>query len=142
MREIKFRAWLPNRKIMGDVYKIGFFRERNPKVWFTEKSGMQWECGAILMQYTGLKDKNGKEIYEGDILRLCRDIFKEHKGNFVGVVNHDKNGFGFDYFKWIGDHSENPNKWPLLTSFIIYPYTECYEVIGNIYENSDLLGVR
>lgn len=141
MREIKFRAWDRKLLVMMEVRTWCLFEgtlhcvARNDD-GFIESS--EDEHGYEIMQFTGLKDKKGVEIYEGDILRLCRDIFKE-KGNYIGVIKWDMNGFGFDTFKWIGVHSEDVNKWPLLSQFIIYPYNECYEVIGNIYEHSELL---
>ena len=57
MREIKFRAWLLNEKRMH--YIDGFY---DPVMSYND------EETCIIMQYTGLEDKNGKEIYEGDIL--------------------------------------------------------------------------
>ncbi len=67
------------------------------------------EYPAVIMQYTGLKDKNGVEIYEGDVVSIGR---KEPE---IYVV------------KWIGQRF-----YPALTSFTV-------EVIGNIYENPELL---
>jgi len=62
MREIKFRVWNKDNKEMTNDIKVG---ER--RLLLFDKD--------ILMQYTGLKDKNGKEIYEGD---LCQVVFKDN----------------------------------------------------------------
>lgn len=73
----------------------------------------------ILMQYTGLKDKNGKEIYEGDIL----------KGTFYGFPMPE-----YDYvFQIYWDEKEKG----FMASY--FEPSEC-EVIGNIYDNPELLG--
>ena len=126
MREIKFRAWDEQNKIMhNEVEFIRSGTEGND--WILFKSDKQkLECGNVLnnpyfqqqikvMQYTGLKDKNGKEIYEGDIV----------KGNYlrgIGVVEWNKYFCKFDI-----SHRMN-----------ISPSDE-FEVIGNIYENPELL---
>lgn len=76
----------------------------------------------IVMQSTGLKDKNGKEIFEGDILR------RRH-GNPT-----EKNGHKYKVVRWIAN--------PCYNGFSIaspFEGTVKYEVIGNIYENPDLL---
>jgi len=83
-----------------------------------------------LMQFTGLKDKNGKEIFEGDIVRYILG-----KNTFTEVITYNKDlaGFGFlsisiddDYVFTLGELIENLD----LSSI---------EVIGNIYENPELL---
>ena len=62
MREIKFRAWGPNSKYMWSWEEL--IANNIPINWL---SGDPNFCGErVIMQYTGLKDKNGKEIYEGD----------------------------------------------------------------------------
>jgi len=70
------------------------------------------------MQYTGLKDKNGKEIYEGDIVKI------------EGFINHVV-GFEDGAFRWM-------NVGPYLPIAERISEREC-EVIGNIYENPELL---
>ena len=74
-------------------------------------------------QYTGLKDKNGKEIYEGDMLRIDKEdykyIVKFYDGCFVGVNKYDEH---YEQAKILGN---------------LFALER--EVIGNIYENSELL---
>lgn len=63
MREIKFRAWNPTKNRMSAPYEPlgnGYLNGTRPTFW---------PKNMVFMQYTGLRDKNGKEIYEGDILR-------------------------------------------------------------------------
>ncbi len=112
MREIKFRAWNIQQSKMIEVRKIDFIFYGNPSV-ISDVSYPDDEN--ILMQYTGLKDRNGKEIYEGDIVK-----------DVIGVGN-------IIYFE-------------TYTSFmILYKNEKLHnlnidlEVIGNIYENKDLL---
>lgn len=113
IREIKFRAWLKEAKMMVEVTKIDF---ANQQLYFAFHSGDI--KNTELMQYTGLKDKNGLEIYEGDI-RV--DIINFSSGPARSVpkpVKWDKRG----------------NRW----NFTQNDAEKC-EIIGNIYENPELL---
>jgi len=118
MREIRFRAWIANRKIMGDVTQIKFSRPDNPQVTLVGKYGEgNWKCGATLLQFTGLFDKNDKEIYEGDIVAWGW----QKKGKGEVVYEHDQFVVRYN------------------NGFMYFQHPEAYEIIGNIYENPELL---
>ena len=111
MREKKFRAWYNGQMI--PVGSLSFFMDGEIQV-------NDELVGCKLMQYTGLKDKNGKEIYEGDIVRLFEhtnfDCFAEVIWNEANAKFSKTNSPTSDIFG--GDE---------------------IEVIGNIYENPELL---
>lgn len=108
MREIKFRTWLKAKKEMF----YDFTALTHPT--FSE-GGL-----SVLMQYTGLNDKNGKEIYEGDIVQDTKNRKYE--------VIWDKYMFNLkDYYDGLSDYPTDA-------------FSEgIFEVIGNIYENPDLI---
>lgn len=112
-REIKFRAW------DGGKYIIPKFIGRDGIAYWSENSIT--EGSNIIEQFTGLHDKNGKEIYEGDELQMD---YEDGDVGFLGVVN-----FSDDVLGWgIGDNDN------------LSDYRNCLiEVIGNIRENPGLL---
>jgi uncharacterized phage protein (TIGR01671 family) len=114
MREIKFRAWDKDSCVWQRMFNI------TSDGRFTIGNGADYSNKIILMQYTGLKDKNGKEIYEGDILKT--------RGGIIEKVEWSKSqsgdGFGVEAVGWI-DYANT--------------YGESVEVVGNIYENPELL---
>ena len=143
MRTIKFRAWDKKEKKMFDVCDLYLQTTNRYGVSFI--SGETFNAEDIeLMQYTGLHDKNGKEIYEGDIVR----------GNFYynGVVEFN---IGFIEWAdklgrwWVSDKNNdmfsefNTSDGIEEETIINDELTECLidkcEVIGNIYENSKLI---
>lgn len=108
MREIKFRAW--NEKA-GDWYSSSIIKE----------FGLRFKDKYLLQQFTGLLDKNGTEIYEGDIVNVKDN--KNYQGVEVaygdlGFQLNTKNGFCTDF---------DADEW------------EHFEIIGNIYESPELL---
>ena len=128
MREIKFRAWLKEDKKMVNVETMDF---TDKSIQYLKKSEIinayilrrESDDDVELMQYTGLKDKNDKEIYEGDIL-----FFRDENMKYI-VVWQDA---AF-----------------IIKSIEIRKYSEkmcwlddteiCCEIVGNIYENKKLL---
>lgn len=128
MREFKFRAWIQKANI-GE----GFMLYPNDKEtdYFIVGNGDGF--GAVhdedwlnsddykIMQCTGLKDKNGKEIYEGDILKISEQN--------IGIVDYRISTCSFCLMSKIGEYQTDH----------LFGADEFAEVIGNIYENSELI---
>lgn len=124
-REIKFRAWDKKQNEMVYFGSAGYTPVGLGFV--ASNSDYRWKNDLELMQYTGLKDKNGKEIYEGDILN--------HHGK-IWQVNFTNGWFQVDQ---IGNTpSPDGGEFPPDSDLLGNQYEVC-EVIGNIYENKELL---
>lgn len=122
MREIKFRAWDNNTEKMHEVDELDLWgRDSLPSRTYFKgiDVGIPYE-DIELMQYTGLKDKSGKEIYEGDILRS--DALGDDGEGVVSLVIFEKGCFVY------GEGDGCPIK----------DYVYMDTVIGNIYENPEL----
>lgn len=122
----KYRAWDKETKTMNGMAEI--YRNRNQEIELRPRDG-----NIILMQSTGLKDKNGKEIFEGDILKVANN-----DSSWFEVVKYDHDKAMF-ISKEVNLKYEVPET-PLYDLFS--PYLFKVEVIGNIWENRDLLGVE
>jgi uncharacterized phage protein (TIGR01671 family) len=115
MRTIRFRAWDKTLKEMCEIQEWVFGENGVTSAvligndWEQEKSASEFE----LMQYTGLLDRNGKEIYEGDIV-------KDNFGHWEGMKVEMEPDFFHDYIEYDLNNAE-------------------LEIIGNIWENGDLL---
>jgi len=123
MREIKFRAWDIDQTIR-EVYAVDWFYG---KVSMSHVSGYPHErnlADIVLMQYTGLKDRNGKEIYEGDIVRIHRYRNSKSEGNSVVEWYKEDACFAMIVDGWEVWH------------FMVRNLSD-FEVIGNIYEKED-----
>lgn len=147
MREIKFRAWDRNAKKMFPVQTI----EQSFDDWQNTYLPTMLEATMangepvmfdpdkpFLMQYTGLKDKNGKEIYEGDIVtysyiknhpRVCKIVYEPKAAAFL-LNDVSKGSINYVQMKYLGDIARDK------TDTRTY---ELCEVIGNIMENPELM---
>lgn len=132
MREILFRA----KRIDNEEWCEGYLsksRDENKQlklcIDYEEKGVM---CSSIVIpetvgQYTGLTDRNGKKIFEGDIVKAQDDIYGSvYCEGIVGTVLFDETAFFI----------ETPN-----IVDTVYLFNECavYEVVGNIHDNPELL---
>jgi len=130
MREIKFRAWSKSSGCFSGAFSIhmsGMISDMiDAKIDKDSKlaiSDAHWgENDLEVMQYTGLKDKNGVEIYEGDILNCFGDIAEVYYDSSCALWRYKYKNDGCKYLEILGTHSY-----------------EHFEVIGNIYEHSHLL---
>ena len=111
MREIKFRVWFQNKiSLLEDHVYITCISGELVVGEEINDWGFDEYRGAILMQYTGLKDKNGKEIYEGDIVRTdCGTKYVRFiEGIFVATSDSNYSLNQFDELEVIGNIYENP----------------------------------
>lgn len=115
-REIKFRYWNGGAMVYEDM-------PLPDPTWILHNKMYSPYGENILMQYTGLKDKNGKEIYEGDIVKYENEISEVVWGDYDFC-------FGWYFF------TKNQYLWE--TNGLSNPWDET-EVIGNIYKNPELL---
>lgn len=138
MREIKFRAWHKEKNLMGEVALYLFGVEiihvslkTDYKSWRVRETK--------LMQFTGLQDCNGVDIYEGDIVRIA-GLRLGIKGIMLKPVVFKFGNFGFE--------TNKTDKWEdFLTLYDYFDFLKYhnfdldFKVIGNIYENPELLEV-
>ena len=130
-REIKFRCWSNNSKQM--INEGGFIVvDGNGNFEVFNESNGSWGSNRPseyeLMQFTGLLDKKGKDVYEGDIVIGLRDGCIEFP-HVKAVVIFEGGCFVENYFR----------RDLRIYTACSYGYGNCLEVIGNIYENPELL---
>ena len=134
MREYKFRAYdLQGEQMRYDITGFEFFNDGEMSGIFID--GDFYDKKEIaLMQYTGIKDENGKEIYEGDIIEFSYDMFVGDFDTFVakGKIVFEEGAFYVEVFE---NERTTEDEAYLLYSINL----DTIEVIGNIYENKELL---
>ena len=141
MREIKFRVWdKGNNRMASSLDCMPII------AWDKEKDCYKFEVRAddfILMQYTGLKDKNEKEIYEGDVVKIP-GWGRFHKCEKCGHEEGSRYGLGVVSFETeycYDERNSSVARYTFKTDSGEYELedTETMEVIGNIYENQGFL---
>ena len=112
-REIKFRLWDSNaKKWLSEGESL-----ETKLIWnFTPEISLRGDMKGYIEQYTGLKDKNGKEIYEGDIVT-------EHNGDVIGEIIQASSGEWL--IKWIEIFDGSSS---------LFRHRDLCEVVGNIHE--------
>ena len=118
---LKFRAWDKKRKVMLHAYQLTFALRGGVAI-APVQSG---KVDAVLMQSTGLPDKNGKEIFGGDIVRV--DVWTD---NYVGLVEYYE--YGFVCLEQHGVTAARGNRLSSLDGADI-------EIIGNVFQSPGLL---
>jgi uncharacterized phage protein (TIGR01671 family) len=151
MREIKFRAFSKetgiveisdNSKVTLEFNKISGWNivpnTPNYKGEYLLGESQDKTNDFVLMQYTGLKDKNGKEIYEGDVVKLHH--FTQVLGENLGVSESENEFIGQICFQelglWIETNKEENSSYLLCINGL---HEDSFEIIGNIYFKPELL---
>ena len=132
MRKIKFRAWIKTGNETDDYVKPMTIQQ----MIHSKESTFSLEQLNDLVdfeQFTGLKDRNGKEIYEGDIIKYTED-----GDSFISEVKY----FGNDDYPAF-DFIPPDEDWCFQSNCLSEgTFSNALEVVGNIHENADLLGAE
>lgn len=119
---LRFRAWDKETKTMNGMAEI--YRNRNQEIELRPR-----DEDIILMQSTGLKDKNGKEIFEGDVIAIEVD----DTGMPINARVFQNSKIGVLMFHVFEDNEDVP------MVELLEDNSVAFEIIGNIYENPELL---
>ncbi len=129
MREINFRAWDPVKKEMWlnqfCITSYGCINQRQVAVEYISWKNEDW----ILLQYTGLKDRNGNKIFESDIIRLDDLFYKSIEADRLMCL------VGFKESAFMYGRNED---YTYMNSYLWMAQNYC-TVVGNIYQNPELL---
>ena len=137
MTPIKFRAWDKEDEVMIDWFWLsseGDLYETPVTAYDTPHLELERNDDLIAMQYTGLKDKNSVEIYEGDVVERTYLFNGGYGETHTGEVVYDK-----EYARYVISRPQKHIEPKTEDLRNILSDKSTYEVIGNIYENPELL---
>jgi uncharacterized phage protein (TIGR01671 family) len=146
MKEIKFRAWDGKNKCMDDdffIHSSGRVCDYASRTYDTPNIEVDfYEEEIAVMQYTGLKDKYGVDIYEKDIIKVGENIYRiEYIDDYLQacVFTMDQWGWylkGSNHFKYCQQEDN-------IQDYFLWQIESCeVERIGSIYENPELLSEK
>lgn len=125
----RYRAWNKNTKEMyetDDIVSIDIEKKQiYVKALFFDQLNHYDFDDVVLMQSTGFRDKNGKEIFEGDVVKLAKDVYSEP--TYYEIVRHRGGAYRLESKRY------GCELW--------LRHTDC-EIAGNIYENPELIEVK
>lgn len=150
MREFKFRAWIaPLKKYTNGIFIKSINGQKNLRFWAYDRSGDSHEGDDVIFeQFTGLKDEDGVDIYEGDILH--KEEINMNSKEYAEWADSDfedqelEKLLPFSYVIDVAVMSRFPRYWLRNEAFgyegelLENPFD--FKVIGNIHENPELLG--
>lgn len=141
MREIKYKVFIKHLQWMLKIESIDFIGKMVEVDLTSGEGDTSWYTfeEVELVQYTGLKDKNGKEIYEGDIVKYSKHIYTDCSQTEIESVSEPITGV-FNFFNGCYPTLKLDDERHHL--FMVYHLINCendFEILGNIYENPELL---
>ena len=132
MREIKFRLFNEDTE---EMFYLGDVEQYDNGVMFPTENNEHIDTSRCqLMQYTGLKDENRKEIYENDIVECM--FYQDFDNEFICIEDEQiiKGTIKFDYGNWVIEIDDSP-----IHLYSVFDDYARLKVIGNIHQNKDLL---
>lgn len=142
-REIKCRAWDKKSKVMVDLMGFKYVGALHIQLFYHDEDGCNTTCTVLrenveILQCTGLHDKNGKEIYEGDAVRgEDGELFTVKYGEHNTSEWNDTYELGF----YVESNSEEEISRAIRTDIIFWAKYRGLEVVGDIYTTPELLEV-